>query len=129
MGAREQYRPIRTPPPPATDVARGLSVFILLASSIADSDAIAGSKERCRSQQGKFPHSTFWVDNGIADRASAERLDADLGHLVLGSDAKDKAVLRRLCKDDRIVLSLDYRGDDFITGSIAEQCRRGRRSR
>jgi HisA/HisF family protein len=123
MGAREHYRPIRTPLSPTSnpnDVARGLlSVYPFSSFYIADLDAIAGAGNNdavLAELKANFPHSTFWVDNGIADRASAERwLDADLGHLVLGSETqRDEAVLRRLCKDDRIVLSLDYRGDDFV---------------
>lgn len=123
MGTREHYRPIRTPLSPTSnpnDVARGLlSVYPFSSFYIADLDAIAGAGNNdavLAELKANFPHSTFWVDNGIADRASAERwLDADLGHLVLGSETqRDEAVLRRLCKDDRIVLSLDYRGDDFV---------------
>ncbi len=123
MGAREQYRPIRTPLSPTSDpidVARGLlSVYPFSSFYIADLDAIAGAGNNdaaLAELKAKFRHSTFWVDNGIADRASAERwLDADLGHLVLGSETqRDEAVLRRLSKDDRVVLSLDYRGDDFV---------------
>ena len=123
MGEREHYRPIRTPLSPTSnpnDVARGLlSVYPFSSFYIADLDAIAGAGNNdavLAELKANFPHSTFWVDNGIADRASAERwLDADLGHLVLGSETqRDEAVLRRLCKDDRIVLSLDYRGDDFV---------------
>ena len=123
MGTREHYRPIRTPLSPTSnpnDVARGLlSVYPFSSFYIADLDAIAGAGNNdavLAELKASFPHSTFWVDNGIADRASAERwLDANLGHLVLGSETqRDEAVLRRLCKDDRIVLSLDYRGDDFV---------------
>ena len=123
MGTREHYRPIRTPLSPTSnpnDVARGLlSVYPFSSFYIADLDAIAGAGNNdavLAELKANFPHSTFWVDNGIADRASAERwLDADLGHLVLGSETqRDEAVLRRLYEDDRIVLSLDYRGDDFV---------------
>jgi phosphoribosylformimino-5-aminoimidazole carboxamide ribotide isomerase len=123
MGQRGQYRPIRTPLSPTSnpvDVARGLlSVYPFSSFYIADLDAIAGAGNNdtaLADLTAEFPNSAFWVDNGIADRASAERwLDARLGHLVLGSETqKDETVLRRLCKDDRIVLSLDYRGDDFV---------------
>ena len=123
MGKRDQYRPIETPLSPTSkpiDVARGLSSIYPFASFyVADIDAIAGAGSNdavLAELRAEFPQTTFWVDNGIADRASAERwLDAALGHLVLGSETmKDQAVLRWLCKDDRIVLSLDYRGDDFV---------------
>jgi HisA/HisF family protein len=123
MGQRDQYRPIETPLSSTSkpiDVARGLlSIYPFASFYIADIDAIAGAgnNDAALAQvRAEFPHATFWVDNGIADRASAERwLDAGLGHLVLGSETqKDQAVLRQLSKDDRIVLSLDYRGDDFV---------------
>ena len=123
MGQRDQYRPIKTPLASTSkpiDVARGLlSIHPFASFYIADIDAIAGAGNNnavLAELRAEFPHATFWVDNGIADRASAERwLDAGLGHLVLGSETqKDQAVLRRLSKDNRIVLSLDYRGDDFI---------------
>ena len=123
MGQRDQYRPIETPLSSTSkpiDVARGLlSIYPFASFYIADIDAIAGAGNNnavLAELRAQFPHATFWVDNGIADRASAERwLDAGLGHLVLGSETqKDQAVLRRLSKDNRIVLSLDYRGDDFI---------------
>src|ERR1700730_3539240 len=123
MGAREQYRPIRTPLSPTsspTDDARGLlSVYPFSIFYIADLDAIAGSGNNdavLAELRAKFPHSTFWVDNGIADRASAEQwLDADLGHLVLGSETqRDEAVLRRLCKNDHHPLSRAFLCDEFV---------------
>ena len=123
MGQRDQYRPIKTPLASTSkpiDVARGLlSIHPFASFYIADIDAIAGAGNNnavLAELRAQFPHATFWVDNGIADQASAERwLDVGLGHLVLGSETqKDQAVLRQLSKDNRIVLSLDYRGDDFI---------------
>jgi phosphoribosylformimino-5-aminoimidazole carboxamide ribotide isomerase len=123
MGARDQYRPIRTPLSSTSnpiDVACGLlSIHPFSSFYIADLDAIAGAGNNdavLAELRMQFPHSTFWVDNGIADWASARKwLDADVGHLVLGSETQnDEAVLRRLSKDDRIILSLDYRGDDFV---------------
>jgi phosphoribosylformimino-5-aminoimidazole carboxamide ribotide isomerase len=123
MGQREQYRPIETPLSSTSspiDVARGLlSIYPFSSFYIADLDAIAGSGNNdaaLTKLRAEFPQSIFWVDNGLADRAGAERwLDAGLGHLVLGSETqKDEALVSRLGKDDRIILSLDYRGDDFV---------------
>ena len=123
MGQRDQYRPIRTPLSPTSnpiDVARGLlSVYPFGSFYVADLDAIgAGGNNNAVLAELKafFPRSTFWVDNGIGDLASAERwLGADLGHLVLGSETqKDEAVARSLARNDRIILSLDYRGDVFV---------------
>lgn len=123
MGQRDQYRPIKSPLSSTSkpiDVARGLlSIYPFGSFYVADIDAIAGAGNNdaaLTKLRAEFPHTTFWVDNGIADWASAQRwLDADLGHLVLGSETqKDEAVLRRLSDDSRIVLSLDYRDDDFV---------------
>jgi phosphoribosylformimino-5-aminoimidazole carboxamide ribotide isomerase len=123
MGQRDQYRPISTPLSPTSkpiDVARGLlSVYPFGSFYVADLDAIGGSGNNdavLAELKATFPDRTFWVDNGIADTAGAERwLGADLGDLVLGSETqKDEAVLRRLAKNDRVVLSLDYRGDAFV---------------
>ena len=123
MGQRDQYRPIRTPLSPTskpTDVARGLlSVYPFGSFYIADLDAIGGGGNNdavLAELKATFPDPTFWVDNGIADSASAERwLAADLGHLALGSETqKDETVLRRLAKSDRVILSLDFRGDAFV---------------
>ena len=122
MGQRDQYRPITTPLSPTSkpiDVARGLlSVYPFGTFYVADLDAIGGGGNNnavLAELKAKYPDSTFWVDNGIADLASAERwLGADLGHLVLGSETqKDEAVLRRLVQNERVILSLDYRGDVF----------------
>jgi phosphoribosylformimino-5-aminoimidazole carboxamide ribotide isomerase len=56
------------------------------------------------------------VDAGIADVHHAERwLEAGLGHLVLGSETqRDSKLIRYLCRNNRIILSLDFRGDAFL---------------
>src|SRR5262244_3681543 len=79
MGQRAQYRPIETPLSPTSnpiDVARGLlSIYPFSSFYIADLDAItgAGNNDAALTElRGEFPQSTFWVDNGLADRASAE---------------------------------------------------------
>jgi phosphoribosylformimino-5-aminoimidazole carboxamide ribotide isomerase len=123
MGQRDQYRPIETPLSPTSspiDVACGLlSIYPFSNFYVADLDAIAGAGNNdaaLTKLRAEFPQSTLWVDNGLADRASSERwLDCGLGHLVLGSETqKDETLLGLLGKDDRIILSLDYRGDDFV---------------
>lgn len=123
MGMRSQYGPIKTPLSPTSkpsDVARGLlSVFPFKIFYIADLDAIerkGNNNSALMKLRTAFPGLVFWVDNGVADPAGAERwLDADLGHLVLGSETqKDGALIRHLHRDDRVILSLDYRGDAFL---------------
>jgi phosphoribosylformimino-5-aminoimidazole carboxamide ribotide isomerase len=62
-----------------------------------------------------FPDLAFWVDNGILDLDAAQTwLASQLGHLVLGSETQvnDKLV-REMAHEERIVLSLDFRGDAF----------------
>jgi phosphoribosylformimino-5-aminoimidazole carboxamide ribotide isomerase len=123
MGWRDQYRPIEThlsSTNKPVDVARGLlSIYPFETLYIADLDAIErkGDNHAALTRlKSEFPDLAFWVDNGVADLARAQGwLDADLGHLVLGSETQqDGALIRRLSGDDRIVLSLDYRDDAFM---------------
>lgn len=123
MGRRDEYRPIETPLSSTSkplDVARGLlSVHPFNTLYIADLDAIErkGDNNAALMQlRTEFPNLVLWVDNGIADFSRAKPwLDADLGHLVLGSEAQqDCALARSLSQDNRIILSLDFRGDAFV---------------
>jgi phosphoribosylformimino-5-aminoimidazole carboxamide ribotide isomerase len=120
MGERHHYRPIVSPLSPTSDpvdVTRGLlSVHPFTTLYLADLDAIQGTGDNepvlCR-LRAEFPTLVFWVDNGVADVEAAERwLDAGLGHLVLGSESqRGVALLRHMTGRDRIVLSLDFRGE------------------
>jgi phosphoribosylformimino-5-aminoimidazole carboxamide ribotide isomerase len=119
MGQRDHYRPIATrlsPTADPLDVARGLlSVHPFETLYIADLDAIerAGDNDAVlRRLRGELPGVTLWVDRGIAEQRAAEAwLQADLGHLVLGSEVQtDAALLLRLTDHPRVVLSLDFRG-------------------
>src|SRR5579863_372089 len=123
MGRRDQYRPIETPLASTSnpvDVARGLlAVHPFETFYIADLDAIenAGNNDAALTRlKTELPNLVFWVDNGVADLARANSwLDAGLGNLVLGSESqRDGALVRRLSRDDRVILSLDYRGDGFL---------------
>jgi phosphoribosylformimino-5-aminoimidazole carboxamide ribotide isomerase len=122
MGLRAQYRPIETPLSATSnpiDVIRGLlSVYPFTTVYIADLDAIGriGNNDAALTHlRNEFPDLTFWVDNGVADQLSAQGwLDAGLGNLVLGSETQEDATLvRDLSQDDRVILSLDYKGDAF----------------
>ncbi len=122
MGERDRYQPMASPlsrSSDAVDVMRGLlSVHAFETFYVADLDAIAGSGDNehvLRRLRAEFPAVEFWVDNGTADRPSADRwLDAGLGHLVVGSESQsDIALVRDMSGRDRIVLSLDFRGDAF----------------
>src|SRR5215813_219805 len=122
MGRRDQYRPLESPLSPTSDpidVMRGLySVYPFAAFYIADLDAIMGTgnnEAALRRLQAEFPAAVYWVDNGICDLVSARSwLDAQQGHLVIGSESqRDTALVRDLTQHDRIVLSLDFRDQAF----------------
>jgi phosphoribosylformimino-5-aminoimidazole carboxamide ribotide isomerase len=122
MGERHLYAPIATPLAATSDpldVARGLlAVHPFATLYVADLDAITGSGDNSaalRCVKLACPGVSLWVDNGIADPSAAARwLDAGLGSLVLGSETQaDAALVRDLAADDRVILSLDFRGDTF----------------
>lgn len=119
MGRRDEYRPIATPLSATADpldVVRGLlSVHPFGTLYIADLDAIerAGDNSAVlRRLRAELPGTTFWVDHGIADHTVAEAwLQADLGHLVLGSEVQtDIGLVHRFADHPHVVLSLDFRG-------------------
>ena len=122
MGQRDLYRPIATPLAATSDpldVARGLlAVHPFATLYVADLDAIEGrghNEAVLRRIKAACPEVSLWVDNGIADAGVAARwLHAGVGSLVLGSETQsDAALVRRLAANDRVILSLDYRGDAF----------------
>jgi phosphoribosylformimino-5-aminoimidazole carboxamide ribotide isomerase len=122
MGERHLYAPIATPLAATSDpldVARGLlAVHPFATLYVADLDAIEGRGDNSaalRRVKLGCPGVSLWVDNGIADAGAAARwLDAGLGSLVLGSETQaDAALVRSLAADDRVILSLDFRGPAF----------------
>ena len=122
MGERHLYAPIATPLAATSDpldVARGLlAVHPFATLYVADLDAIEGRGDNgaaLRRVMRGCPGVSLWVDNGVADAAAAARwLDAGLGSLVLGSETQSDATLvRDLAGDDRVILSLDFRGAAF----------------
>jgi len=123
LGMRSVYAPIETPlslTSKPNSVARGLlSIFPFKAFYVADLDAIEGNGDNTtalKALRAEFPDLAFWVDAGTADLRNAEAwLEAGLGHLVLGSETqRDSELIRSFCRDERIILSLDYRGDAFL---------------
>jgi phosphoribosylformimino-5-aminoimidazole carboxamide ribotide isomerase len=96
-----------------------LSIFPFTKFYVADLDAIenkGNNNAALRQLSLEFPDIVFWVDAGIADAYDAERwLEAGLGHLVLGSETqRDSELIRFLCRNNRTILSLDFRGDTFL---------------
>jgi HisA/HisF family protein len=123
MGIRSAYAPIETPLSPTsrpTDVARGLlSIFPFKKFYVADLNAIENKDNNNAALKRlslDFPELVFWVDAGIADVHHAQRwFEAGLGHLVLGSETqRDSDLIRFLCRNNRTILSLDFRGDAFL---------------
>jgi phosphoribosylformimino-5-aminoimidazole carboxamide ribotide isomerase len=123
MGIRSAYAPIETPLSPTSElssVARGLlSIFPFKVLYVADLDAIEGKGDNTtalKALRAEYPDLAFWVDAGLADLREAKPwLEADSGHLVLGSETqRDSELIRHLCRDERIILSLDYSGDAFL---------------
>jgi uncharacterized protein related to proFAR isomerase len=103
-----------------TDVARGLlSIFPFKKFYVADLNAIENKDNNNAALKRlslDFPELVFWVDAGIADVHHAQRwFEAGLGHLVLGSETqRDSDLIRFLCRNNRTILSLDFRGDAFL---------------
>ncbi len=122
LGQRDRYQPIETPLARGSDpvdVVTGLlSLHAFSTLYVADLDAITGNGDNRAGLQRvrrAFPALTLWVDSGIADfETAADWLQQDLGHLVLGSETQSDATLAQQLGDNRrVVLSLDFRGDDF----------------
>jgi phosphoribosylformimino-5-aminoimidazole carboxamide ribotide isomerase len=125
-GQRELYQPVRSllcaGSEPLAVVEGLLRLHPFASLYVADLDAIRGSGDNraaLMALRAAFPGLSVWLDAGFAD-ASACRdwLAAGDGQLVLGSEAQaDTALLERLTRSgdaDRIILSLDFRGDGFV---------------
>lgn len=121
-GARDSYQPIRTPLSPTSEPEDVVAGLLRLHSFrhlyIADLDAIErrGDHDRtCAELAARFPGLELWVDNGIGDpEAASAWLQRGVGCLVAGSESQqDLRLLQALHRHDRLILSLDFRGDAF----------------
>jgi phosphoribosylformimino-5-aminoimidazole carboxamide ribotide isomerase len=123
-GSRHSYAPIATPlartSAPLDVVAGFMTVHPFHTIYAADLDRI---ESRGSHDQGldalstAFPDVAFWVDAGVRDGGEARSWLArhERAHLVLGTESLEShAVLEEFATDDRIVLSLDYRGHSFL---------------
>jgi uncharacterized protein related to proFAR isomerase len=64
-----------------------------------------------------FPSVTFWVDAGVRDAVEARSWlhRHENSHLVLGTESLiNRGVLAELAGERRLILSLDYRGEEFL---------------
>ena len=122
-GDRASYRPIETPLSPTSnplDVVAGLlAVHEFRTLYIADLDAIEaqGNSSAILDRIAKaFPKLSLWVDNGCADLDAARAFLAHLGgSLVLGSESqRNTALFSALQNNPRVILSLDFRGEEFL---------------
>jgi phosphoribosylformimino-5-aminoimidazole carboxamide ribotide isomerase len=124
FGRRDAYAPIETPLASGsapTDVVAGiLRLHPFQTIYVADLDAIesrGGHEESLGALSAAFPGVTFWVDAGVSDAGGAHSWLArhPRAHLVLGSETlRGLALLDELCREERILLSLDFRGDAFL---------------
>jgi phosphoribosylformimino-5-aminoimidazole carboxamide ribotide isomerase len=122
MGHRDSYKPIETPLSPTAsvrDVADGLrTVYPFPAFYVADLDRIERRCEHSALKQLRplLPTENIWLDAGFSE---PEQLDTALAmdriFPVLGSESQsDISVLQAFCTNPRLILSLDFRGDEFL---------------
>ena len=119
-GKRDLYAPIETPLAPTSrpaDVVKGLlGLHPFRQVYIADLDAIEGKGDHAgcvAALEAEFADVRFWLDAGID---GGDAIDAWLathrGDLVLGTESlSDTRVVEQRSNDERLILSLDYRGD------------------
>jgi phosphoribosylformimino-5-aminoimidazole carboxamide ribotide isomerase len=104
---------------PREVVAGFLGLYPFREMYLADLDAIGGEPPQSallRELEDAFPQVTFWLDAGFS---TADAVAAHLAHTrsrcVLGSESQsDVALVARLRGHERVVLSLDHRGDERL---------------
>ena len=121
-GTRHLYAPIATPlartSRPQDVVAGFRTLFPFQKIYIADLDAISGAGDHdaiIAELESAFPEIEFWVDSGIATEAAAATwLQRHRGALVIGSESLFDLATSPRFNLPRRILSLDFRGDDFL---------------
>ncbi|MGQ0456594.1 MAG: HisA/HisF-related TIM barrel protein [Hyphomicrobium sp.] len=125
QGDRGAYRPLVTPLAATSDpvdVATGLrALYPFRRLYVADLDGIAGRGRNGRLTPALsriFGGADIWVDAGTGSRGAARAvLAAPVATLVIGSESLEslKAAKEILAEaPQRSVLSLDFRGDEFM---------------
>jgi phosphoribosylformimino-5-aminoimidazole carboxamide ribotide isomerase len=121
-GERGAYAPIASPlaasSAPADVVAGFLRLHDFRIVYVADLDAIegrAGHGATIEALARAFPDLRFWVDDGSADAARVAALRARGVEPVVGSEslASDGTTIA-LARECETVLSLDFRGENFL---------------
>lgn len=123
-GQRESYAPVSgsvlcTGARPQEVVEGFLTLHPFREMYIADLDAIGGGPAQTAlvaELEDAFPDVTFWLDAGFS---TAEAVEAHLAHTrgrcVLGSESQpDASLVARFRGHERVVLSLDHRGDERL---------------
>jgi HisA/HisF family protein len=122
-GDRAHYQPIVTPlaaGPDPVAVAKGLMLLAKFpAFYVADLDAIEGRPANdsvLANLLQAFPQTQFWIDAGVRTRGDVERiLKVPRQVPVIGSESiADSGVATDYAGSDRVVLSLDFRGETFL---------------
>jgi phosphoribosylformimino-5-aminoimidazole carboxamide ribotide isomerase len=130
-GARDRYQPLQSrlcSSSDPLDVVSGLlALYPFETLYIADLDAIraTGDHSQCIARlRRNFGGLTLWVDAAIGNWASFELWQSqNLAHAVIGSESlADLGILERLRMEqlhatdakDFPILSLDFRGDEFL---------------
>jgi phosphoribosylformimino-5-aminoimidazole carboxamide ribotide isomerase len=125
-GERENYRPILSSLCAGSNAADIVTALLELQSFshlyIADLDAIQNNGENLNiinKLQNTFTNLTFWLDAGVCDVASYEKLAAQiLGRLVIGSETLQDLSLLNTRPENKLartapILSLDFQGEQF----------------
>jgi phosphoribosylformimino-5-aminoimidazole carboxamide ribotide isomerase len=124
-GERANYRPIESKLATGSEPERILAGLLSLAPFrsvyIADLDAIEGRGDHradITALARQYPELEFWVDAGVRDAASAGAVAALGAVPVLGSeswsDLRALAAALDALGTERCLLSLDYRGEEFL---------------
>ncbi len=124
-GDRASYQPLLTPLVASHDpviVAKALkSLHPFAKIYVADLDGIEGRGRNVHlvpSLSGVFPNAEIWIDAGTGSRGAARALlAAPVTTLVIGSESLESIlVLKEIVNEapGRTVLSLDFRGDEFM---------------